>query len=126
MSYPPARMRSIRPARMGVNCLLPTAYCLLSCCLLLQSDRFDPHGWVVAPLFDDRNRTAGTGAGDEPVPPMLNHRARPPLARIMTIDRALRAGAWPNTRTLADEIKIDRWTIRHDIDYMRDQLNAAN
>jgi predicted DNA-binding transcriptional regulator YafY len=79
---------------------------------------------VVAPLFDDRNRTAGTGAGDEPVPPMLYHHARPPLARIMTIDRALRARAWPNTRTLADEIRVDRRTIRRDIDYMRDQLNA--
>ena len=42
----------------------------------------------------------------------------------MTIDRALRASAWPNTRTLAQEIGVNRRTIRRDIDYLRDQLNA--
>jgi hypothetical protein len=40
--------------------------------------------------------------------------------------QALRACSWPNTRTLANEIGVDRRTIRRDIDYLRDQLNAAN
>jgi predicted DNA-binding transcriptional regulator YafY len=78
----------------------------------------------LSPDLEDRNQTAGTGAGNEPVPPMLYHHARPPLARIMTIDKALRAGAWPNTRTLANEIGVDRRTIRRDIDFLRYQLNA--
>jgi predicted DNA-binding transcriptional regulator YafY len=38
------------------------------------------------------------------------------MARIMTIDGALRARAWPNTRTLADQIGVTRRTIRRDID----------
>ena len=42
----------------------------------------------------------------------------------MTIDKALRASAWPNTRTLAHQIGVNRRTIRRDIDYLRYQLNA--
>ncbi len=42
----------------------------------------------------------------------------------MTIDKALRSSAWPNTRTLAEQIGVTRRTIRRDIDYLRDQLNA--
>jgi predicted DNA-binding transcriptional regulator YafY len=59
-----------------------------------------------------------------PVLPMLYHHARSPLARIMRIDEALRASAHPNTRTLAEQIGVHRRTIRRDIDYLRDQLNA--
>jgi predicted DNA-binding transcriptional regulator YafY len=55
---------------------------------------------------------------------MMYHHARPPLARIMRIDEALRASAHPNTRTLAEQIGGHRRTIRRDIDYLRDQLNA--
>ena len=42
----------------------------------------------------------------------------------MTIDMALCASAWPNTRTLAQQIGVNRRTIRRDIDYLRDQLHA--
>ncbi len=38
------------------------------------------------------------------------------LARIMTIHYALRACAWPNTRTLTNQIGVDCLTIRHDIE----------
>ena len=55
---------------------------------------------------------------------MLYHHVRQPLARIMTIDMALRASAWPNTRTLAQQVGVNRRTIRRDIDYLRDQLHA--
>ena len=50
--------------------------------------------------------------------------ARPPLARIMVIDQALRAGTWPNATTLGDQLEVDPRTIRRDIAYMRDQLRA--
>ncbi len=42
----------------------------------------------------------------------------------MEIDRSLRAREWPNTRTLAERMEVNRRTIRRDIDYLRDQLNA--
>jgi hypothetical protein len=42
----------------------------------------------------------------------------------MAIDKALRASAWPNTRTLSDQIGVNRRTILRDIDYLRFQLNA--
>ena len=55
---------------------------------------------------------------------MLHHRSRPPLARIMTIDRQLRAQTWPNTRTLADEIGGTPHDPATYYDYLRYQLNA--
>src|SRR4051812_26640496 len=50
--------------------------------------------------------------------------ARPPLARIMAIDQALRTNSWPNARTLADQLEVAPRTIRRDITYLRDQLHA--
>ena len=50
--------------------------------------------------------------------------SRPPLARIMAIDQAVRAGRWPNARTLAEQLEVQPRTIRRDIAYMRDQLRA--
>jgi predicted DNA-binding transcriptional regulator YafY len=50
--------------------------------------------------------------------------ARPPLRRIMVIDQALRAKSWPNTRKLAEELEVNRRTIRRDIDYLCHQLRA--
>jgi predicted DNA-binding transcriptional regulator YafY len=49
---------------------------------------------------------------------------RPPLARILVIDQALRAGSWPNARTLGDRLEVNPRTIRRDIEYLRDQLHA--
>jgi predicted DNA-binding transcriptional regulator YafY len=43
---------------------------------------------------------------------------------MLFIDNALSAGAWPNARTLARELEVDSRTIRRDIEYMRDQLQA--
>lgn len=54
----------------------------------------------------------------------MHHAARPPLARIMSIDQAVRAGTWPNARTLAERLEVDPRTVRRDITYMRDQLGA--
>ncbi len=50
--------------------------------------------------------------------------ARPPLARIMLIDRAIRAGTWPNAHTLADQLEVNERTIRRDITHLRDRLGA--
>jgi predicted DNA-binding transcriptional regulator YafY len=54
----------------------------------------------------------------------MHHSARPPLARVMSIDQAVRAGTWPNARTLAERLEVDPRTVRRDITYMRDQLGA--
>jgi predicted DNA-binding transcriptional regulator YafY len=50
--------------------------------------------------------------------------SRPPLARIMAIDQSVRAGDWPNARTLARQLEVSPRTIRRDITYLRDQLRA--
>jgi predicted DNA-binding transcriptional regulator YafY len=50
--------------------------------------------------------------------------ARPVLARIFAIDRALRAETWPNARTLGRELEVNPRTILRDLDYLRDQLHA--
>ena len=50
--------------------------------------------------------------------------SRPPLARIMAIDRAIRAGGWPNATTLGADLEVDPRTVRRDVTYMRDRLGA--
>jgi proteasome accessory factor B len=50
--------------------------------------------------------------------------SRPPLARILAIDQSVRAGDWPNARTLARQLEVSPRTIRRDITYLRDQLRA--
>ena len=49
---------------------------------------------------------------------------RPPLVRLLAIDRAIRAQRWPNTRTLADELEVDRRTIRRDLAFLRYRFGA--
>jgi HTH domain len=96
MSYPPCRMGYNRPTNEWLS----------------HSRRSKP------------NRRRWSWRRDKAVQTMLYHHARPPLARIMTIDEALRASSGPNTRTLAQQIGVNRRTIRRDIDCLRDQLNA--
>lgn len=50
--------------------------------------------------------------------------SRPPLARIMAIDKAIRAGSWPNASTLGDLLEVAPKTIRRDITQLRDRLGA--
>ncbi len=50
--------------------------------------------------------------------------SRPPLARIMAIDRAIRSGGWPNAGNLSLELEVSTRTVRRDITYMRDRLGA--
>src|SRR4051812_27335306 len=50
--------------------------------------------------------------------------SRPPLARMMAIDRAIRDGELPNATTLARELEVTPRTVRRDLTYLRDQLHA--
>lgn len=50
--------------------------------------------------------------------------SRPPLARMMAIDRAIREGGLPNATTLARELEVDPRTVRRDLTYLRDRLHA--
>src|SRR4051794_16872868 len=54
----------------------------------------------------------------------LHLSSRPPLARIMAIDQALRAGDWPNARTLGLRLEVNPRTVRRDLTYLRDRLGA--
>ena len=50
--------------------------------------------------------------------------ARPALARILVIDHALRESLWLSARVLGQRLEVSTRTIRRDIDFMRDRLNA--
>jgi predicted DNA-binding transcriptional regulator YafY len=50
--------------------------------------------------------------------------SRPPLARLATIDQALRSGAWPNASTLARELEVSPRTVQRDLIFLRDRLRA--
>ena len=46
------------------------------------------------------------------------------LERIAALDRALRAGEYPNARSLADRLEVSRRTVQRDIEFFRDRLGA--
>ena len=48
--------------------------------------------------------------------------SRPPLARMMRLHEALKAGTWPNCRKLARALEVADKTIQRDLEFMRDQL----
>ena len=47
-----------------------------------------------------------------------------PLERLVAIDRAIRAGYFPNATSLGRELEVDPRTIHRDIEFARDRLNA--
>jgi predicted DNA-binding transcriptional regulator YafY len=55
---------------------------------------------------------------------VMGSAARCPLARIAFIDRAIRAGGWPNANTLARELEVSPRTVQRDIVFLRDRLQA--
>lgn len=54
----------------------------------------------------------------------MRRATRIPLVRIAVLDRAIRAGQYPNARSLAGELEVCARTVRRDLDFMHDQLLA--
>ncbi|RUL82181.1 helix-turn-helix transcriptional regulator [Tautonia sociabilis] len=54
----------------------------------------------------------------------MRHATRPPLERIAELDRAIRAGQYPNAGSVAERMELSPRTIQRDIDFMRDRLGA--
>jgi predicted DNA-binding transcriptional regulator YafY len=50
--------------------------------------------------------------------------SRPPLARLVAIDLALRAGGWPNASTLGRQLEVSPRTVQRDLLFLRDRLQA--
>jgi proteasome accessory factor B len=46
------------------------------------------------------------------------------LARLAVIDRAIRAGTWPNATTLGRQLEVTPRTVQRDIEFLRDRLQA--
>ncbi len=55
---------------------------------------------------------------------MMERTSRPPLRRLVAVDRCIRAGGYPNTRTLAGELEVNRRTVLRDLEFLRDSLGA--
>ncbi len=59
---------------------------------------------------------------DEPRPRAPRGFSRPPLERMLRLHERMKAGAFPNCRTLAGEFEVSTKTIQRDIEFMRDRL----
>ena len=50
--------------------------------------------------------------------------SRPPLRRLVLLDRLIRAGDYPNARTAAEALEVHARTIHRDLEFLRDSLEA--
>ncbi len=50
--------------------------------------------------------------------------SRPFLERIAALDRAVRAGEFPNAVTLAESLEVSHRTVQRDVTFLRDRLGA--
>jgi predicted DNA-binding transcriptional regulator YafY len=50
--------------------------------------------------------------------------SRPPLRRLVALDRMIRSGEYPNARTMAVQLEVNRRTIYRDLDFLRDSWGA--
>jgi hypothetical protein len=57
---------------------------------------------------------------------MRYHVTRPPLRRMMMIDRDMRARNWRTDKLLALNLEFDPRTIRRDLGFMRDQYHTRS
>ena len=46
------------------------------------------------------------------------------LERMIAMDAAIRAGAYPSVRTFIDRFEVSERTVRLDLAFMRERLNA--
>jgi predicted DNA-binding transcriptional regulator YafY len=46
------------------------------------------------------------------------------LQRIAALDRAIRAGEYPNARTISRELEVGHRTVQRDVEFLRDRLGA--
>jgi predicted DNA-binding transcriptional regulator YafY len=49
---------------------------------------------------------------------------RPPIWRLMVIDREIRSGKYPNAPRLAEQLEVSPRTVQRDLEFLRDSLNA--
>lgn len=50
--------------------------------------------------------------------------ARPPLRRLVALDRMIREARFPNARSAASELEVHERTIHRDLEFLRDSLGA--
>jgi predicted DNA-binding transcriptional regulator YafY len=50
--------------------------------------------------------------------------SRPPVRRLLALDRMIRSGRYPNARTMAAELEVNPRTIYRDLDSLRDDWGA--
>ena len=50
--------------------------------------------------------------------------ARFSLERIAALDRAVRAGEYPNAKTIARLLEVSHRTVQRDVEFLRDRLGA--
>ena len=80
---------------------------------------------IYRPSFDRLARRAETAGETDPdpmakVPEQLH--SRPPIQRMMVIQKLLSEGAYPNKTTIARAIEMSTKTVKRDLDFMRDRL----
>src|SRR5947207_960587 len=54
----------------------------------------------------------------------MEQASRPPLRRLVTVDRRIRGGDYPNARTLAGELEVHPRTVLRDLEFLRNSLGA--
>jgi predicted DNA-binding transcriptional regulator YafY len=54
----------------------------------------------------------------------MNIASRPPLRRLLILDRLLRANRYPNARSAARELEVNPRTVHRDLEFLRDSWGA--
>src|SRR5262245_31584839 len=54
----------------------------------------------------------------------MNTASRPPLRRLLALDRMLREGRYPNARAAATELEVTARTIHRDLVFLHDSWGA--